>query len=248
MLQVFRQEGLDSFVVEADRNGTVTLDPKVSTVIVTEGQFSVVDTEERKFKLLATRPKSAKPMTLVGDCEKNRAVVFVDKPDDTTEEESEKRGRFENEDFVPNMPIVSTPRPGIVNLFTKYGEQVLAICHRLLLDKDIIIRYGSSELQAHVVGVTLKENIRHVRDKSYINVTVTYKVENVQFTTDHATFAAQFRSMIKEVYPQSAISFWQRTFMGTSALMGASLDQLIPIDVRRFSLDSAIQTFLSLNH
>lgn len=247
MLQVFHQDGSESFVIEAKRNETITLEPNVSVVIVTEGQFSVIDTEERKFKLLATQTKSTKPMTLVGDNEANRAVVFVDKSDDTTEEESEKRGRFEDEDYLPSRLPDLKPNASIVNLLTKHGEQVLAICRRLLVDKEIVIRYGSSELQARVVGVNLKENVRHVRDKSYINVTLAYKVENVQFTTDHATFAAQFRTVIKGMYPLSAISFWQRSFLLTNGVMGTCLDQLIPIEVRRFSLDSAVQSFLLLN-
>lgn len=247
MLQVFHQDGSESFVVEAKRNETIALEPNVSVVIVTEGQFSVIDTEERKFRLLATQSKPIKPMTLVGDEEVNRAVVFVDKSDDTTEEEPEKRGRYEDDEFLPNRLPAPKPKFSTVNLLTKYGDQVLAICRRLLLDKEISIRYGSSEMQARVSGVDLKEHVRQVRDKSYINVTVVFKVENVQFTTDHATFAAQFRNMIKNMYQFSAISFWQRSFLLTNGVMSACLDHLIPIDVRRFKLESAIQSFLSLN-
>lgn len=240
MFQVFHQEASVSFVIEAKRNEIVPLDSSASTIIVTQGAFDLIDPEERKFKPLVTQANT--PVAIVGNKAVNRAVVFV------CEGEPVKRLRPEPvNDDLDDMP----PDKSVVNrqaLIDNFGYSVVKMCEKLLLYKFVVIQYQKTSLGGKIVKVKLNPVWEIGQDKSFIDLSIEFKVDDVAFVESHTVFAGKFRDLVKRHYLTANISFWQHTYMLTSTdPRRVYMDSVVPRRVRRFSSQTAIQSFLSLS-
>lgn len=165
------------------------------------------------------------------------------------QEEPEKRSRVGEypriERPVPHPTGHVLPFPEPLSLIDKYGPAVLEACKKRFMDKRVLVSYGEFSLEGVITDIKLHTLFTVGRDKSFIKLVVSFKIDDTYFTADHVAFASEFRKLIKDKVRNTSLSFWQRTVvLPENNLFGPNLDTLLPFHVRRFSNEQDIQKFL----